>query len=276
MTNSPPQGRASTLSGPTELFAHFDDILVLGQRLVDELVLEPTDTLGRWMAQYVAELIDAVSTGPLSERSAAQERCFNAILELWSYRSELPDGKRPLAELEPVVRAIESLDPENERPRYYGEHDTKGKSAQLLGFVKNLDASARSLIRLFLGEAAAVAVDKSPEWLVAAEAAGMESGVHEIAMRFLVALQSEASPDLDERRRKSLMENLKRLEAFANVTRLVSDEIRVRLGISKLDSGDGDADEEVKNEDDAESSVLEYDGAADVGNEDKAEDDEAG
>jgi len=278
MTNSPQQQQDSSLSRPMEASLHSDGILALGRRLVDELTLEPTDTLGRWMAQYVAELMEAVSTVPLPERSAAQDRCFKAILELWSYRAELPDGKRPLAEMEPVVRAIESLDPDAERPRYYGEPNIKGKSAQLLEFAKNLDASARSLIRFLLSEAAAIGVGKSSDWLVAAEAAGMDSGVHEIVMHFLIDLQVETYPDLDRRQRKVLTDRIERLEAFANATRLISAHMRSRLGVPKTggeeteDTENGDAPE---TEDDAETEDAENDGDLGAENKDEAENDEA-
>lgn len=35
------------------------------------------------------------------------------------HRAAFPNGKRPFEDLEPVMRAIESLDPEDDTPRYF-------------------------------------------------------------------------------------------------------------------------------------------------------------
>ena len=96
----------------TEESSRFDQVLSLGVKLVDELDLESSvDTLGRWMAHYVAELMDRADNAAPEERAALRKSCSDAILELWSHRAELPDGKRPFEDLEPIMRAIESLDP---------------------------------------------------------------------------------------------------------------------------------------------------------------------
>src|ERR1700719_935454 len=99
----------STSSEPTEASQRSEKVLALGRKLVEELGLEPSvDTLGRWMAHYIAELVDQVKTATGDERAVAEQRCFDAILSLWKHRSELPNGKRPFADLEPVMRAMQS------------------------------------------------------------------------------------------------------------------------------------------------------------------------
>ncbi len=86
-------------------------VISLGKRLVEELGLEPgVDTLGRWMAHYIAELIKAVEEAHNpKERKKAQERCCQTILKLWEHRTSLPDGARPLSNFEGVLKAIKSL-----------------------------------------------------------------------------------------------------------------------------------------------------------------------
>ena len=98
-----------------------DEVVALARRkLVDELGKDPPpDTLSRWMAHYVAELIDAAVNAPVGKRAALRRKCFETILELWSHRADLPRGRRPFEELEPIARALESLDPNNERPRFF-------------------------------------------------------------------------------------------------------------------------------------------------------------
>ena len=62
------------------------------------------------MAHYIAELIKAVEEADnLKERKKAQEKCYQTILKLWEHRPSLPDGARPLSNIEGVLKAIKSL-----------------------------------------------------------------------------------------------------------------------------------------------------------------------
>ena len=152
-----------------EQLPRFDQVLTLGRKLVDELDLESsTDTLGRWMAHYVAELMDHAESAPSEELAASKKRCSDAILELWSHRAELPNGKRPFEELEPIMRAIESLDPENEALRYLpfemdaaDEAEEDSQTQALMRVARNIDSSARILIGQTLVDAACRALDQS-------------------------------------------------------------------------------------------------------------------
>lgn len=101
----------SISSTPAGESNHCDGVIALGRRLVEELDMEPgVDTLGRWMAHYIAELIeDAEQTADVAERQIAQERCCTAILRLWEHRSTLPRGARPLANLQKILDAIIDL-----------------------------------------------------------------------------------------------------------------------------------------------------------------------
>src|SRR5687767_2545558 len=75
------------------------DVLALGQHLVTELSLdERGDTLSRWMAHHVAELIHQVrSLPPGRERSEAQKQATETILKIWEHRANLPSRAYPLA-----------------------------------------------------------------------------------------------------------------------------------------------------------------------------------
>jgi len=95
-------------------------ILEIGKALIKELALEPgDDTLCRWMAHYIAELIEGAEAATEADRPEKLAKCSEIILALWQHRSELPNGKRPFEEFEPIFRAIESLDPDDDTPRYY-------------------------------------------------------------------------------------------------------------------------------------------------------------
>lgn len=80
------------------------DVLDLGRALVEELSLDPgVDTLSRWMAHYIAELIEDTNTAKVEDRPAKLVKCADAILDLWERRHQLPNGKRPFEDWEPVL-----------------------------------------------------------------------------------------------------------------------------------------------------------------------------
>jgi hypothetical protein len=198
-----PQKPESISLEQTDDSGRFDAIVALGRKLVDELGLEPVDTLGRWMAHYIADLIIRAESTPDKEKQFAKDECFEAILALWKHRAELPNGKRPFEDLEPVVRAIESLDPENDMARYFrsvrsprSEGGGKTDVDRWLDTATALDYSARILIGHCLAEAARAAVDKSEEWVKLTEAANVENGAPELVIRF-VSSNAEFGNDPD-------------------------------------------------------------------------------
>ena len=210
----------------------------MGRKLVDELDLESSvDTLGRWMAHYVAELMDhAENTGP-EELAGSKNRCFEAILELWSHRAELPDGKRPFEDLEPIMRAIESLDPESETPRYFpsiidaiDEPEEAPQIQSLLEVVHSIDSTARILISETLADAALSATERPKEWVTVAEKAGVESGVAAVVVRFVSGeANMDPSPDPNTHKRELLKGRVERLEAFNELTKLVVEDLKKQL-----------------------------------------------
>lgn len=72
------------------------------------------DTLGRWMAHHVAELLAAVDAAPNEKlRRERQNEAVQAILKLWTHRSTYENRVNPLSELKPIIRVIRTLDPGN-------------------------------------------------------------------------------------------------------------------------------------------------------------------
>jgi hypothetical protein len=206
--------------------------------LVDELGLEPSvDTLGRWMAHYIADLIAKAEGATGQEKHVAERKCFDAILALWKHRAELPNGKRPCEHLEPVIRAIESLDPDDYTPRYFrsarpqhGQGEEESETDRWLDMVSGLDYSARILIGYCLAEAARAAIDKSEEWVKLAEAAGAGDSAPAIVISFIssnVDLGNEPDPNAEVRRR--LQDRVGRLEGFIELAEAVADALRARL-----------------------------------------------
>ncbi len=211
-----------------------EKILELGRKLVEELgLVDSNDTLGRWMAHYVADLIIKAENATGNDKVTVQREAFDTILGLWKHRSQFPSGKRPFEELEPVIRAIESLDPENDTPRYFRTpRPPKGESAETsdqekwLSLAEGIDYSAKVLIGSCLTEAAGAALDKSKEWVKLTEE--IDDGVPEIVIRF-GSRAADLNKDPNAEQRKLLSDRRARLQAFAGLAESAAETIAKRL-----------------------------------------------
>lgn len=215
-----------------------DSVLALGRRLVEELGLEPSrDTLGRWMAHYIADLMTKAANATGEDKVSAENECFGAILALWKHRSELPNGERPYEEIEPVMRAIKSLDPDSEVPRYYhiahppmSEVQEQSDQVKWLEMVTRLDYTAKILIGYCLAEAASGALDRSEEWVKLAEAANADHGVPEMVIEFISSTASQKNGlDPDTLDRKVLEDRLRRLQEFMKISETVVNILNERV-----------------------------------------------
>lgn len=214
-----------------------DPILQLGKKIVDELGLDQSnDTLGRWMAHHIAELIHSAESAGTEDRSEKLSRCASAISHLWRHRSELPNGRRPFEELEPILRTLEGLDPNDSTPRYFraartaatGEQDSETK--QWLDLADDLDDSAKILTRYCLARAAQNALDRSKEWVALAQAAEMEDGVDLQVLSFLsdeAELSTSVAPD--GKARREIQVRIERLEDFVKKAGALLDELQAQL-----------------------------------------------
>lgn len=215
-------------------------VLELGKKLVAELGIDDSvDTLGRWMAHYVSQLIEDANSAKPDQRAAVEDRCAAAILELWRHRHALHQGREAF-EPEPLLRAIASLDPDSPHPRYFrslrkqAEGDGK-KGAEWLRLADGIDDTARMLLVQCLGAAASQAGDKSQEWIAMAEAAAFEDDAPSVAIRFV----NEQQDFLDEAGprgavREKLAHRLERLRVFAELAKMLENQLAQQLGaISK-------------------------------------------
>lgn len=211
--------------------------LELGRKLVKELGLDQTvDTLGRWMAHYIAELIQDVEKASAEEKPAKMQACCDAILNLWKHRHMLPDGKRPFEELEPILRNLESLDPEYDTPRYFrsvraavDDAEENDETKSWLKLIDGLDYSAKILIRYFLTRAAQNARNKSLEWVRLAEAAGADEGAEFTLIHMIIEEDNMLNAsDLEEKEKNYVNDRIARLEAFAKMAMEVASELRHR------------------------------------------------
>lgn len=87
------------------------DVLVLGRHLVVELQLEKSvDTLGRWLAHHVAELIARAETAEEdAKRTIALAEAVDTILRIWQHRGAIENRLNPLADLRPAIEVLRKL-----------------------------------------------------------------------------------------------------------------------------------------------------------------------
>jgi len=207
-----------------------DAVLALGKKLIRELKLRTTtDTLARWMVHYLAELIKEAEKKSAKNRTAKLEKCFATILSLWRHRHELPDGTRPFEALEPVLRAMQSLDPINSDRHYFsfdrplpGEGKESKATREWLALADGLDYSARVLIRHCLANAAKSAVDKAKPWVALAEEVGGQESELPLLKIIIVEHDLSETDDPDEDQRKLLDNRIAKLRTFLKLATSVA------------------------------------------------------
>lgn len=222
----------------TAISSRCDATLELGRKLTKELGLnQSVDTLGRWMAHYIAELVHDAENASAEERPAKMRACSDAVLSLWKHRHELPTGKRPFEKIEPILKTLESLDPDDETPKYFRsvrrsieEADGENGTLPWLKLIEGLDYSARALIRYCLTQAALVTLDKSVEWVQLARVAGADEGIESSIVRFI---GNEAyllrDDDPNEMEKKELEDRIAKLESFIKIADQVASELRQNI-----------------------------------------------
>lgn len=222
----------------TEPSERYTAIIQLGKKLVEELELNNSvDTLGRWMAHHIAELIyDAENTTNETMRIAKQFEIRDSVWAFWANRYELPFGNKPFKELEPILRALESLDPENQQPRYFfpnlGLTNREKESTETQKWLKvaeNIDSSSKILIDYCLSLAAENSIDKSQEWVELAQKAGLDD-IDLIEFRIFQLRGNPANtthPSSSQRR--VLEKRQKNLAAFLSLATQLDEQLKSQL-----------------------------------------------
>lgn len=214
--------------------------LALGEKLVLELKLaESTNTLARWMAHYVAELMVRAKHAAPPECHEAQRLCARAILDLWAQARAFPRRKAAFESIDRVIEAIESLHPDS-GPHYRNElwrtlhaRATSGNSEvdELLAAALGIDGAARNLIYHVLAQAAQVAQRDSAEWLELAEHLDEEDPLTELRIRIVMAGQREAQRE--DHPMEQLEQRIAQLEYFESATQALKASLMESLAAAK-------------------------------------------
>ncbi|RQO64849.1 hypothetical protein DBR43_31715 [Pedobacter sp. KBW06] len=152
----------------------FDKVTRLGKLLVKELSLEnSSDTLGRWMAHYVAGKMDEASNGTGKRKEEAEQACTETILALWDHRWKMSSRLRPLKSFREILETLSAMVPENKQSYYfhYQDVDPTPSDNQKLKKAREIDAAARGVLKYLMSEAAKeVASPDLHDWIEASDA----------------------------------------------------------------------------------------------------------
>ena len=215
----------------------------LGEQLVVELrLVESTDTLARWMAHYVAELLVSAENATPSGRDEARWLCAQSILQVWEQARRFPARIAGFEAIDRVIETMESLHPDG-GPHYRNDlwRSLEGLAAngddevgELLATAHAIDGIARNLVHHTLSLAAHRAGRDSVEWLELAKALDDEDPLTELRIRIVTVGHEQAQ--LDKYRTDELECRIAQLDHFVNATELLRASLVESLATAKAAS----------------------------------------
>jgi hypothetical protein len=147
--------------------ASVEQVLQLGRQLASSL--DEHDTLGRWLAQYIAELITTYEMAEGETREAAGRKAVKQILKLWRHRADRM-GRRPLDSYEPIMAGLARVSGEatwgyGDMLRDHGVDADQLTSAPILRPALALESTVRDILLAVVGLAANEADTREGVWL---------------------------------------------------------------------------------------------------------------
>ncbi|HEY8908486.1 MAG TPA: AVAST type 3 anti-phage protein Avs3b [Rhodoferax sp.] len=217
-------------------------VIELGKRIVAGLRLGD-DLTAQWMAHLVAEKVSAAEQASETARDAAVAACVDVILKLWAHRHTLPPYMRPLRELAPLLRTLNSLGvDEEDELRFFARppssEELEGATEdekKLFEFAIGIDRAARELIRHALSVAAERSVDLVKPWLEEAFKGKLDATVELRMARFAVEGLLKGQ---EAAKQQAMLDRIDRLESFANAALFLAGEMRKTLPQDIEESGD--------------------------------------
>lgn len=228
--------------------------MALGKKLVTEQGFDGSvDTLGRWMAHHIAELIQEAESASDDDRPVKMANVREAVLALWSHRHVLPNGRSPFAGMEPIFNTLESLDPDTPNFRYFstssapGTNDKESEEVQTyVEMAKIVDRASKVIVNFCIAEAAQRALDSSKEWVQLASKAEADEGF-DIRLIRIIADRNDLikAPNPATKRRRILNDRKQKLEALLVGASEVLESIDAQLDELPHDDQDNQDDSEI-------------------------------
>lgn len=125
-------------------------ILDLGRAIVDELRLDTRgETLQRWLAHHLAELIDDADSSTGTKKAKAEQKAVDLILKLWAHRRSLPESADPLGGLRKAIDALAYLmPPANPWARHLPSENEEGLLAEMFRSMSQVVVSGIVLTQI--------------------------------------------------------------------------------------------------------------------------------
>lgn len=217
-------------------------VIELGKRIVAGLKLGD-DVTAQWIAHMVAERISAAEHASEDARDAAIAECVDVVLKLWAHRYTLPPYMRPLRELDPLLRTLNSLGVNrDDELRFFSRlpnsEELDGATEdekKLFEFAIGIDHAARELIRHALSIAARRSVDVVKPWLEEAFKGSLEATVELRISRFVA---EDFLKGQEKAKQQANLDRINRLENFANAALFLAGEMRKTLPQETEESSD--------------------------------------
>lgn len=217
-------------------------VIEIGKRVVAGLKLGD-DVTAQWMAHLVAEKISAAEQASEATRDAAASVCVDVILKLWAHRYTLPPYMRPLRELDPLLRTLNSLGvKEEDELRFFSRLPSSEEldgatedEKKLFEFAIGIDHVARELIRHALSVAAERSVDLVRPWLEEAFKGNLDVAVELRIARFTLESLMKGQ---EAAKQQVMLDRIDRMESFANAALLMASEMRRTLPRDIAESAD--------------------------------------
>lgn len=173
----------------------------LGKYLVRELDFEDgVDTLGRWMAHHLSELIHEAENGKSEEkRLKANQQTTETILKIWEHRKNLPRETYPLAKYEDLLKVIDRLRISS-NPYRFESYNLQNRTDQIASML--FDTFTRLILTLLLMKTESIKSQKKVDD-VAVEALDEEekqiwSAIHD----WMTIFPTELNQDKPARKKK--------------------------------------------------------------------------
>jgi len=179
--------------------------LALGGALVEQFKLKADeDALGQWMAHYLAEKLVAHKKAVGETKAAVETELIDLILKFWKHRAYFPRGTRPFENYEPVLRALESLDPDQSDGRYFwyrgaDELAEGGDAASKpwIDLAKRFDRGARAIVNFCVQQAARASDKPDDAWLSATKVLAQDSDRDLVVIKIITEQSKEEDKEVD-------------------------------------------------------------------------------
>jgi hypothetical protein len=121
-------------------------VIKLGEKIVDELLLsDGSDTISKWMAHYIAELIERTKNSEGKEKEKYEKECFETILKLWEEIHKVPNIKAPLSRFEKIYELCDEM-MSKDRYRYFPAK-YEDDSNEFLVLAKVVDKLSKKIVQ---------------------------------------------------------------------------------------------------------------------------------